>query len=336
MIPATPTGPQPARVLSREADELLPRDGREVAGIAEALYRRLFTLALGGLQLTCLLAVIAAVVRTDHANFARTVALAVGLASAAALAMRNSERCYWAIRRRPALALTGPILALAALTIDGISHSPLSFAAAASIALPAFVCGRRWALTAATIISLGAVAASSLRIGWSALSSVGQGTVAYFVWAIVLAGLAESFARLAMRMPYRDVSRSVPPSPMSVTNLAGDPSASRSAQRRSPVNQPQRPQAAISLTARQLQVVALLADGLRARDIANQLGISPSTVYMHVKQAKQRAGVNTRDELIAATMQEGLLATDRPRDATACSDPDPGHFDEPSKTVAVE
>ena len=315
MIPTTPAGEQLASVSSREADTALPPNGREVASLAEALYQRLFTLALGGLQLTCALTVVAAVVRTDNANFARTTALAIGLAVLAALALRDSERCYWAVRRRPALALTGPILALGALAMDGVSHSPLSFAAAASIALPAFVGGRRWALTAATVISIGAVAAASVRIGWGALNSVGQGAVAYFIWAIVLAGLAESFAQIAMRMPHRVASPPPPPpAPTRVTNLAGDPPPPATAARSVCVEPERCASTAPSLTARQLQVVALLADGLRADDIADQLGIATATVYKYVKQAKQRAGVSSRDELVALAVRLGLI-TPRSRNA---------------------
>ena len=323
MIPTTQAGEQPVSVSSPEADTPLPRNGLEVAGLAEALYQRLFTLALGGQQLTCALTVVAAVVRTDNANFARTTALAIGLAVLAALALRDSERCYWAVRRRPALALTGPILALGALSIDGVSHSPLSFAAAASIALPAFVGGLRWALTAAAVISIGAVAAASLQIGWGALNSVGQGTVAYFIWAIVLAGLAESFARLAMAMPHHVLSANAPPRPVRVVNLARAPAPSTARQENLPgePRQPQNATTTVSLTARQLQVVTLLADGLRAEDIADELGIATATVYKHVKHAKQRAGVNTRDELVALAVHERLLPLEFARHPGACSDP---------------
>ena len=61
------------------------------------------------------------------------------------------------------------------------------------------------------------------------------------------------------------------------------------------------------LTARHLQIVAMLADGLRADEIADELGIAASTVYKYVKQAKDRASVNTRGELVAFAVREGFL-----------------------------
>ena len=288
-----------------------PRTGLEVAALGDALYRRLFVLALGGLQLACALTVLAALVRTEHAQFVRTTALCVGLAALAALALRETERCHRALRRRPALALIPSVLALSALVLDGVSHSPLSFVAAVSIALPAFLCGWRWALAAATVIAVGALIAGALHIGADALNSIGQGAAGYFIWAIVLPGLAESFARLAMQMPHHVPTPTTPPLPLPVPNLAGD--TRPSPRTVSPTNAPADPRPAhtdpkLPLTARQLQVVALLADGFRAKDIADQLGISTSVVYKHVDQAKQRAGVNSRYELVALIASLGLIA----------------------------
>ncbi len=282
--------------------------GREVAALAEALYVRLFVVALAGMQLVCAMALVAALARTHNANLLRTTLLAAALAAVATLVLADHEHWYRAVRRRPALALTGPALALAALVIDGVSHSPLSYPAAVSIAVPAFVCGRRWALAAAVLISIGALSGAWVQAGAGTLNSVGQGTAGYFVWAIVLSGLAELFAPLAMRMPQTDPVPVAPPGPLRVPNLAGDPApsggtpdeAERAAGKPAPEGGPR-------LTARQLQVVALLADGLRAEEIAAQLGVATSTVYRSVERAKARTGVRSRSELVAFALRAGLL-----------------------------
>ena len=177
------------------------RSGREVAALAEALYLRMFVMALGGMMMMCGLVVVAALVRTQNADYVRTAALAIGFALLAGLALRVPRTVYFAMRRRPVLSLAAPMLALLGLIIDGVGYSPLSYTAAVSTAYPAFACGRRWALAAATLISVGALTAATLSSGWEALNWVGQGTVGYFVWALVIAGLAESFARLVMRLP---------------------------------------------------------------------------------------------------------------------------------------
>jgi DNA-binding CsgD family transcriptional regulator len=66
----------------------------------------------------------------------------------------------------------------------------------------------------------------------------------------------------------------------------------------------------MGLTARQLQVVVLLADGLRADDIAQRLGIATSTVYRYVERAKERTGVTSRSELVALAIRERLVRAD--------------------------
>jgi DNA-binding CsgD family transcriptional regulator len=284
-------------------------------GVAEELYVRLVIIALGGLQFLCGLAVIAALVRTQNANFVRTTGLAVGIALLAALALRDPRRRYREMRRRPVLSLTAPIIGLTALVIDGVGHSPLSYVATVTIALPAFVCGRRWALASATLISLGALTAATLSTGSFALGDVGLGAVGYFVWALVLSGLAESFVQLTMRMPPIIAPAPAPEPPLRIPNLAGDPLPTDTPAEAPPPattrGSPEPPSSPSPLSARQLQVVALLADGLGADEIAERLGIATSTVYRHVKQAKQRTGIATRSELVALAIRDGLVPAGR-------------------------
>ena len=66
------------------------------------------------------------------------------------------------------------------------------------------------------------------------------------------------------------------------------------------------------LTARQLQVVALLADGHRHRSIAACLSISPNQVYRHARNAIDRLGVGSVNELVALAVAEGLVVPGRP------------------------
>lgn len=300
------------------------RSGREVAALAEALYLRMFVMALGGMMMMCGLVVVAALVRTQNADYVRTAALAIGFALLAGLALRVPRTVYFAMRRRPVLSLAAPMLALLGLIIDGVGYSPLSYTAAVSTAYPAFACGRRWALAAATLISVGALTAATLSSGWEALNWVGQGTVGYFVWALVLAGLAESFARLVMRLPQAQTPPPVPP-PAKVANLAGDPPPSEPDPSDHPVAKERSREPTPSttrLTARQLQVVALLADGLRAEQIAQQLGIATSTVYRYVDRARERTGVSSGSELVALAIREGLVPASTHKPA-ADSRPDP-------------
>jgi DNA-binding CsgD family transcriptional regulator len=299
----------------------MPQSGRELAGLVEALYLRLFVIALAGMQIVCAMVIVAALPRTSHADLPRTAALAIALAVLATLVLARRGPCYHALRRRPLLSLTGPVLAMSALVIDGVSHSPLSYAATVSLAVPGFVCGRRWSLTGAALITIGALGGAWVTVGVSALNSVGQGAAGYFGWALVQAGLADCFARLLLQLPTIDRTSDAATA-LRVPNLAGDPAppvADASAR-----DQPDPGRAALPatlaaprLTARQLQVVALLADGFRAEAIGVELGIKTATVYRLTERAKRRAGVGSRAELVAFVLREGLL---QPRAAGARPD----------------
>jgi DNA-binding CsgD family transcriptional regulator len=63
------------------------------------------------------------------------------------------------------------------------------------------------------------------------------------------------------------------------------------------------------LTARQVEVVALMADGLRYREIADCLAISVRQVQHHVSHAIGRLGVANAYELVRALVDEGVLAS---------------------------
>jgi DNA-binding NarL/FixJ family response regulator len=60
-------------------------------------------------------------------------------------------------------------------------------------------------------------------------------------------------------------------------------------------------------TGRQLEVVALLATGLRYGEVGASLSISARQVQRHVAEAVSRARVRNVYELVATTIAEGLL-----------------------------
>lgn len=63
-----------------------------------------------------------------------------------------------------------------------------------------------------------------------------------------------------------------------------------------------------SLTARESEVLHLVAGGLVNRDLAAALGISPRTAQKHVENLFRKFGVHHRDELVARAGRVGLLA----------------------------
>jgi DNA-binding CsgD family transcriptional regulator len=59
---------------------------------------------------------------------------------------------------------------------------------------------------------------------------------------------------------------------------------------------------AYTLTPRERQIIALLAEGMNAEQIAEQLVISPFTVRTHVRNAKERLGARTTGHAIAMVL----------------------------------
>ncbi len=63
-----------------------------------------------------------------------------------------------------------------------------------------------------------------------------------------------------------------------------------------------------SLTARELEVLALVADGLPNRDIARALDISEHTVKFHLAAVFGKLGVSTRTEAVQRGLRLGVIA----------------------------
>jgi DNA-binding NarL/FixJ family response regulator len=63
-----------------------------------------------------------------------------------------------------------------------------------------------------------------------------------------------------------------------------------------------------NLTARELEVLALVAEGLRNADIAQRLFISAKTVEHHVSAILSKLGARTRSEAARAAARLGIGA----------------------------
>jgi DNA-binding NarL/FixJ family response regulator len=65
---------------------------------------------------------------------------------------------------------------------------------------------------------------------------------------------------------------------------------------------------AAALTARELEVLRLLADGNSNETIARELHIAPDTVRAHVRKAMAKLGSSTRTQAVATALRQSLIS----------------------------
>jgi DNA-binding NarL/FixJ family response regulator len=63
----------------------------------------------------------------------------------------------------------------------------------------------------------------------------------------------------------------------------------------------------LQLTPREREILELLAEGLRVKQIADRLALSPATVHTHVRNAIARMEVDTRTEAVALAVRFSYL-----------------------------
>lgn len=73
--------------------------------------------------------------------------------------------------------------------------------------------------------------------------------------------------------------------------------------------------ARLDLTARELEVLRLLAEGVRPADIAAELVISAKTVSNHVQRILGKLSVHTQAQAVALAYELGLVESSTPREA---------------------
>ncbi|MFM7173062.1 MAG: LuxR C-terminal-related transcriptional regulator [Caldilinea sp.] len=68
--------------------------------------------------------------------------------------------------------------------------------------------------------------------------------------------------------------------------------------------------ATFGLSLREQQIIALLAQGLTNRQIAEKISLSPNTIRNYIVDICNKLGVDTRQEVVAQSLQLGIVAAD--------------------------
>lgn len=71
------------------------------------------------------------------------------------------------------------------------------------------------------------------------------------------------------------------------------------------------------LSARQQEVLELLADGVPAREIAARLGLAEATVRNHIRLILRKLGCHSQLEAVAVAFRSRLLPGAAPRSTSA-------------------
>jgi PAS domain S-box-containing protein len=102
-------------------------------------------------------------------------------------------------------------------------------------------------------------------------------------------------------MPDRHLLVLAPIAPSVVTTGEGRAEQTASENHSPPAPQGRQP------SARELEVLTLLADGATDPQIAKRLELSPATVQTHVRNAKAKLGARTRAQAVALVLERGLI-----------------------------
>jgi DNA-binding CsgD family transcriptional regulator len=324
------------------------RSGAELVALSERFYDRIFVGALSFVALSTLTALAFLPLRSS-AKAGRppssTVAAALIVLLLAGLAIWRAHDVYRLLRRRPQLEIVPVLIAAALLSVASPLRNELWWSACAILMALALLMSLRRALASCLIVLIANVTAHLVAGDLPHTSTVG--IVGLWIglpfWTAMAAIVPDRMASHILRLnvardPPRPPPQRVtawtttaptkPPAPADeVSTASGDVPRSAGDDDREEATSPAPVASAdqISrLTSRQLQVVALLADGYRYRDIAACLSISAGQVHRHVTNAVARLGVRSVNELVAVGVAEGLVPSENDAELADVHSPSTG------------
>lgn len=329
----------PGAVVAAGAHAPAPpiRSGAELVAVCERFYHGIFAGALGFICLSTVTALAFLPLRSSSVDGRPplpSVVAALAVLVLAALSIWHLRPVYFALRRHTSLQLGVVTIAAALLSVVSPLRNELWWPACAILMLLATVAPLRRALGysgAVLAANLTAHAVSGDLPQTPTVDIVGLWIGIPF-WTAVAALVPDRLASQILRIntlrpatittPPRPVAACTggppddepPPADVDAVADTGPPTAAATALPAAVFAHPDRTSA---LTARQLEVVALLAAGHRYRAIAECLSISERQVDRHVRNAIARLNVSTPSELVTVAVAEGVLAAPEPEWARA-------------------
>lgn len=299
----------PVRALTVARAQAVARPA-ELVELSERLYRAIFGAGLYVAVITALYGFGLVFVQVGDFPRAAAAATCALLAVALLAAARGHRHVYRALRR--AAGVWAPLLGvlLACLHVIIGAGSQLLFPVTLLlVGLLGCAVPMRWVLLAGLIAGAGQAAAVfthslSANDQRALLTSAAADVFIPVIFTALVTYLARfmlELHRTVMAVPgagagpapaRRLRSSTRPPDASPTGEAASDPAPVRATR---------------SVTARQLQVIALASEGLKHADIADCLAITPGQVGRLLKHARDRLGVATNQQLVAWAINEGLL-----------------------------
>lgn len=294
----------------------LVRSGAELVELGERFFGGVFAGCVAFVGFASLAALALLPLRDSDASYTTaTVPLVVILLLATPFAVVRARRLDALLRSsRVARAV---LVAVAAALVAHPLRSELWWPSCALIMLLAAVVGLRGALAASLVVlfaNLGAHLVAGDLGETPAVSIVGL-WIGFGFWSVAFALFPDRLMAYVLRL---NAGRRAAMRPKRVqVTVLGDATPSAASAARTPTPESTAPAALQALTARQLEVIALLADGLRYDEIGAVLGITEDQVQRHVSRAVRRFGVRNATELTARVVALGLVPGAPPGEAAA-------------------
>lgn len=285
------------------------RCGAELVELSERFQRGIFIGGTAFIGMAGAGALALLPLRDSTSSYASpTVLLTVLLIAVTPIAVWRAGSLYRLLRRRPEAQLA--LVLMAAALVAYPLRSELWWPSCALLMLLATVVSLRRTLAcclAVLLVNLAAHGVAGDLDETPPVTIIGL-WIGYVFWCSAFSVFTDRLAAYVLRLNTTTTPTRLPPlrvfvspSPAreepSVSNPDGEPATSAGV---SAVQQ---------LSARQLQVLALLADGLRYDEVAACLDISGRQVQRHVSNAIARLGLRNANQLLAVVVAEGLVPT---------------------------
>lgn len=315
-----PTAIEPASHAHRT------RSGAELVALAERFNHGIFLGAMCFVGLSTLTALAFLPLRTsaeDGVPPASAVAAALIVLVLAGLAAWRARDVDRMLRRHPSLELVPVLVAAILLSVVSPLRNELWWSASAILMVLALRVSLRRALTYCLIVLVANLTAHLVSGDLSDTSA--RGVIGLWIglpfWTAMAAVVPDRMASYILRLNVRrNPPRAAPlrviprPTRPAAEEPTADTDGAVAAPKPASATTNTTPATTSRLTAKQLEVVALLAAGYRYEYIGACLSITAGQVYRHVRNAIARLGVETVNELVAVAVAEGLIRLPPPGD----------------------